>query len=161
MSKTHRFWLIYCAAWLPYAAGYAAVFVSHVNRDLAPAIEEALYNVAPAALLGAAVILFCRRFPWPREQRVMFVAAHLCLAVVYALLWVYTVPLLFALDGVLRGGRWSYQAFAGYALQWQSFAGVMIYGTLASTAYALETAERLRREEARAARASSASTAHT
>jgi LytS/YehU family sensor histidine kinase len=55
----------------------------------------------------------------------------------------------------LRRGHFLPFVFSGYSLQWQLFSGRMIYGTLASVSYVVQVAERLRHEEARAARAES------
>jgi hypothetical protein len=153
MKKDYRFWLIYGAAWLPYAASYTAVFITYQGSNYASAIKDALYNVLPAALLGVGVITLCRHFAWSRRQRIAFVAAHLLLSLAYAALWVSAVPLFYGVEGAAARGRWSYQPFTGYAFQWQFFAGLMLYGTIAGITYALQAAARLRAEEARAARA--------
>ncbi|HVG28661.1 MAG TPA: histidine kinase [Pyrinomonadaceae bacterium] len=153
MKRERRFWLIYGAAWLPYAASYVAVFTTHVGSSFAGAVTDAVYNTAPAALFGVGVIFVCRRFPWSHERGGKFFAAHAGLAVLYSALWVSSVPLLFTLEAGLRRGVWSYQPFIGYAFQWEFFAGLMLYGTITSVIYAGQASERLRVEEARAARA--------
>ena len=153
MRKNRRFWLVYSAAWLPYAASYVAIFLTHLGSSFIGALNDALCNVVPAALLGAGVIFLCRRFPWRRERRAKFLAAHLGLALLYSALWVSVVPLLFTLETAATRGTWDYQPFTGYGFQWEFFAGLMLYGTIASITYAMQASERLRAEEARAARA--------
>ena len=152
-KKSFRFWLIYSVAWLPYAASYAAVFVSHLGSSFVTAVKDALFNIVPAAMLGVAVVGLCRSFQWSREKRIRFVAIHVVLALLYAAAWISAVPLLFALEGEVKSGHWTYLRFQGYALQWQFFAGLMIYGTVAGITYAVHTAEQLRAEEARARQA--------
>ena len=130
-----------------------AIFLTYVGASFTGALNDSLCNVVPAALLGVGVILLCRRFPWPHERRVKFLAAHLGLAILYSALWVSIVPLLFMIETGVTRGIWRYQPFIGYAFQWEFFAGLMIYGTITSIAYAMQASERLRVEEARAAHA--------
>jgi LytS/YehU family sensor histidine kinase len=77
----------------------------------------------------------------------------LALASAYAVLWNLLAPLSFSLQWLIGGRGWSYSLFAGYALQWQFFAGLMIYATIASIIYTLEFSQKARAEEARALRA--------
>lgn len=151
MRKGYRFWLVYAAAWVPYLASFTAIFATHYGDGFFTALKEAFYNIAPVALMGGFAIALCRRYPWPREGRAKFIAAHVLLSLVYAALWVTTVPLLFALEEKLKGGPWNYQLLEGYALQWQFFGGWMIYGTVISIGYAIEAGVRLRAEVARRA----------
>jgi signal transduction histidine kinase len=153
-KRSFRFWLIYSLAWLPYAASYVAVFVSHLNASYLTAVKDALFNIIPAALLGAGVVASCRRIHRPRDWRLSLVV-HSILALLYAGLWISAVPLLFAVEEEIKHRHWSYQPFVGYAFQWQFFAGLMIYATIAGIVYALDTGERFRAEEARATRAES------
>lgn len=149
----YEFWIIYSVAWLPYAASYAAVFISQARSSFAVAVKDASYNILPAALLGAVVVILCSRFPWHHDKRARFVSTHLILALLYAGLWISIVPLFFTVEGVLRNGLWIYRPFVSYAFQWQFFAGLMIYCTIAGVVYAANAAERLRMEEARRERA--------
>lgn len=153
MNKNFQFWLIYCLAWIPYGLGYAAVFVTHVNLSVERAVLDSIYNIVPAALLGAGGVWICRKFTPSNTNQFVFGAAQLILAFSYAALWSFAVPLVFSIEGWFKGGGWQYSAFGGYALQWQFFAGLMIYATIASIIYTLQFSRRAREEQARALRA--------
>ena len=43
--------------WLPYAASYVTLFVSHLGRTFLGAIKGSILNVLPAALLGVGVVV--------------------------------------------------------------------------------------------------------
>ena len=149
-----RFWLIYVAAWLPYAASYVAIFlVQNSRRALWMTVVDMLYSVASAALLGLLVLWFCRKLPWSLHRRPWFFVAHLIGAALYSAAWLGAVTALLTMASTVQRGKWTPLVFGGYALQWQLFSGLMIYGTLASVSYVVQVADRLRREEARAARA--------
>lgn len=47
-----RFWLTYTLAWLPYAVGYAAVFLADRGESATAVALTALINVAAAAVVG-------------------------------------------------------------------------------------------------------------
>src|SRR6266446_969628 len=98
MRKSFRFWLIYSVAWLPYAASYVALFVSHLGRTFFEAIKGSIFNVLPAALLGVGVVAICQRLPWSPDRRYRLLSVHLVLASVYVALGTIAVPLLYAVD---------------------------------------------------------------
>jgi sensor histidine kinase YesM len=152
MPRRYRFWLVYAIAWLPYATSYASFFTSHLGRTLSGAVKESIFNVLPAALLGIAVVAACQRLDWSPHHRYRFLAIHIVLAFLYTALWTITTPLVYAADHLIRYGSWSY---AGYSSQRGLIAGLMIYAAMAGIIYAVETTERLRAQEARAARAES------
>lgn len=153
MKKNVQFWLIYALAWIPYALGYATVFAVQSNVGFVRAAINSAYNILPAALLGIGAVWVCRRFSPERCHPVIFGLAQLVLALCYAALWNLLVPFLFSIQWLIEGRRWSYSLFSGYALQWQFFAGLMIYATIASIVYTLEFSRRARQEQARAMRA--------
>lgn len=153
MKKNFQFWLIYALAWLPYTLGYAAVFAAQSNAGLARAALDSTQNILPAALLGVGAIWICRNFSPARHSPIAFGLAQLGLASAYTALWNLLVPLSFSVRYLLEGRGWSFSLFGSYALQWQLFAGLMIYATIASIVYTLEFSQRARAEEARATRA--------
>lgn len=154
MRFTLRGWLIYFAAWIPYALSYVAVFLAqNPNAAVLPEIRTALLNVVPAALCGVLVIKLCEKLSWEESRRAWFFPAHFFIALGFSLLWYAGVLLFLTVDLSLRAGRFSPVTFGGYALQWQLFSGLMIYGTIASVAYVLQIAANLRREKQRAAEA--------
>jgi two-component system LytT family sensor kinase len=149
-----RFWLIYAAAWLPYAASYVAIFLVQSSAGgLYGAVTDMLYNVVSAAVLGLGVMWFCRRVPWTLHKHPWFFPAHLIAAALYSLSWCAAVTAVLTAVVSFRRGQFLPFIFSGYSLQWQLFSGLMIYGTLASVSYTVQIVERLRQEEARAARA--------
>ena len=150
MKKNLQFWVIYALTWLPYALGYATVFAVQSNVGMARAALDSAHNILPAALLGVAAVRICRRFSPSRRNSFFFGLAQCGLAFAYAAAWNLLVPLSFSMQWLLEGRGWSYSRFAGYALQWQFFAGLMIYATIASIVYTLEFSERARAEQARA-----------
>ena len=129
MRRHVRFWLIYSIAWLPYAASYVTLFVSHLGQSFPSAIKGSIVNVLPAALLGVPVVVLSRRMPWSTKGRYRFLAIHFALASLYVFFWMNAVPFLKATGQLIQSGTW--------------------------IVYAIQTTERLRAEEARATRAES------
>ena len=153
MRKSFRFWLIYSVAWLPYAASYVTLFVSHLGRTFFGAIKGSILNVLPAALLGVGVVAVSQRLSWSANRRYRFLSVHLLLAALYVVLWMNAVPFLNALGQLIQYGSWNFRREGSF--QGGFFTGLLIYVTIAGIVYAVQTTERLRAEEARATRAES------
>jgi len=153
MRRSFRFWLVYSAAWLPYAASYMSLFITHLGRTFFGAIKGSLLNVLPAALLGVGVVAVSQRLRWSTSRRYRFLTAHLVLATVYVFVWMNAVPFLNALGQLIPSGTWSFKREGSF--QGGFFTGLLIYVTIAGIVYAVQTTERLRAEEARATRAES------
>lgn len=154
MKFTSRQWLIYSACWIPYAASYVAVFLTYnPHSNLLPEIRTALLNVVPAALCGILIVKLCERAAWNNHRRAWFFPAQIVFAIGFSLLWYAAVLLFMTAELSLRRGAFSPTWFNGYALQWQFFSGLMIYGTIASIIYVRQIAHSLRIEKARAAEA--------
>ncbi len=151
MRRSFRFWLVYSIAWLPYAASYMALFITHLGRTFFEAIKGSILNVLPAALLGIGVVAVCQRLHWSPQRRYRFLSAHLVFASLYVALWMNAVPFLNAAGQLIRYGSWSYSREGSF--QGGFFTGLLIYVTIAGIVYAVQTTERLRTEEARATRA--------
>ena len=151
MRKSFRFWLIYSVAWLPYAASYMTLFLTHLGRTFFEATRGSILNVLPAALLGVGVVAVSRRLRWSTNHRYKFLTAHLVLAAVYVFLWMNAAPFLNALGQIIQSGTWSFKREGSF--QGGFFPGLLIYVTIAGIVYAVQTTERLRAEEARATRA--------
>lgn len=151
--RTGKFWVVYVAAWLPYAAIYTAIFLVMGGPSILLAIVWSLSNVVPAALLGSAVLRLCGRLPWSRHQRIWFLAVHAGAATMYSVLWISSVVLLLTIERSVEVGEWSPVVPASAVATWTFLVGVMIYGTIASVAYVVQVSIRLREEEARAERA--------
>ncbi len=153
MRKSLRFWLVYGIAWLPYAASYMSLFISHLGRTFSQAIQGSILNVLPAALLGVGVVAVSQRLLWSPNRRYRFLAVHLILASLYVVLWMNAVPFLNGLGQLIRTGSWSFRRQGSF--QGSFFTGLLIYVTIAGVVYAVQTTERLRAQEARATRAES------
>jgi len=153
MRRQFRFWVIYGVAWLPYAASYVTLFVSHLGRTFFGAIKGSILNVLPAALLGVGVVAVSQRLSWSANRRYRFLSVHLLLAALYVVFWMNAVPFLNALGQLIQYGSWNFRREGSF--QGGFFTGLLIYVTIAGIVYAVQTTERLRAEEARATRAES------
>ncbi|HLN98197.1 MAG TPA: histidine kinase [Pyrinomonadaceae bacterium] len=153
MRKSIRFWLIYSVAWLPYAASYMSLFITHLGRTFFGAIKGSILNVLPAALLGIGVVAVSQRIPWSPNRRYRFLLAHVVWASLYVVLWMNAVPFLNAMGRLIQSGPWTFRREGSF--QRGFFTGLLIYVTIAGIVYAVQTTERLRAEQARATRAES------
>lgn len=151
--RVRRFWFSYSLAWLPYFAGYVAIFLLVRSATLTSAVLGSLVNVVPAALLGVAVVWLANRFSWSPTNRPSFFALHAVLAAAYSLLWFLSLMVgLSVQEGIERGG-WTLTIFRGPVLTWQLLQGALLYLAIAGIAYAVRAAGTVRELEARATRA--------
>jgi histidine kinase/histidine kinase/DNA gyrase B/HSP90-like ATPase len=153
MRKSIRFWLIYSVAWLPYAASYMSLFITHLGRTFFGAIKGSILNVLPPAILGVGVVAVSQRIPWSSNKRYRFLLAHVVSAFLYVVLWMNAVPFLNAVSRLIQSGAWSFRLEGSF--QGGFFSGLLIYVTIGGIVYAVQTTERLRAEQARATRAES------
>ena len=153
MHRSPRFWLVYASAWLPYAVLYFLIFLSEGRSTVPDALADVLSNVGTAAVLGLGALAATDRMRWPATRPVAFFVAQAALALAYSVAWWAAIALVFTLRMSLARGEWSPTYLSGYALPWQMFSGVMVYGAIAGIAYAVQAGGRLREQEARAARA--------
>lgn len=151
MNKNFRFWAVYAAAWSAYAASLAAVFAVQGSRFERGTFFTILSNVAPAVLLGLLVVWVCSRYQWRDQNRPRFFFAHVFLAAVFAAAWCSATLLALSVLISLQAGKWIFNSWGSYAVQWQLFSGLMAYFTIASAVYVGQVGERLRREERRVA----------
>lgn len=152
-----RFWCVYAAAWSPYALSYYVLFHSLPgNRH---ALLQTVYNIVPAAALGALIVPWSRVFSWQLHRRWWFYPAQLGSAVLYSVLWATGVLLAGSLGQALATHHFRMGYFSSYALQWQFFSGLMIYGNIAGILYVLEIYEQLGQEQRRRELAESLRTA--
>ena len=148
MLKRYRFWILYAAAWSPYAISYYVLFVANPSlRHLAGA--ETFYNIAPAFLLGLAALQWCRVVPWTLNRRFWFYPLQILSGAFYSLLWLLAVLMVSSIGNAVLTDRFVFRHFSSYALQWQLFSGLMIYGNIAGFAYVSEVNRTLREEERR------------
>jgi two-component system, LytTR family, response regulator len=115
---------------------YAAVFLATIHIGVARAAIDALGNVLPLAALSAALHVLLKVWVMPRSVPVQ-AAAHTGLAVCFAVTWYALTIILLAFFTGLRGKGWSVEPFSGAAFTWQSFQGLILYGLIAATCYAI------------------------
>jgi signal transduction histidine kinase len=142
-----RFWLLYAAAWTPFAAIYALLLVAQ-DAPLLGAVTGSISTVAPAALLGAFVWRFAERPSTLASGRLRFLVQHASLAVAFATLWTLTT-----LASIYFGAPPDVmEQFLRNAIGWQVLSGLTVYAVVAGIASAAANARLLRQQEAAAAR---------
>jgi signal transduction histidine kinase len=147
-TRRGRFWLLYAAAWAPFAILYAVL----IARDGAPppwAAVSGFMTVAPAALMGALVYELTGRIGGPERGRVRFIALHTLLAIAFSAVWGASIVGMMWLVGTPRAVRTD---FVRNALGWQFVSGLTVYGVIAGVAFAARAWKRLREQEREAAR---------
>jgi hypothetical protein len=99
-------------------------------------MTAAAANVLPLVVLAAVVLAVVRTrvIALPTFAQT---AAHTLLALVFVFTWYASTIFLLAILGVLEGGGFHIQGFAGPALAWQMFQGLVIYAATAAIGYAL------------------------
>src|ERR687893_580043 len=91
MSPRTRAAALYAVAWIPFTALYALALGASRLMPVAEAIRSAVFSMLPAALLGILALRAAdgiARREWRRRRAL---AAHLVLAVAYAVLWLAAV----------------------------------------------------------------------
>lgn len=152
IRKTSKFWIVYAAAWLPYAATYIVVFLAQSNASTRAVILGTVFNIGSAALLGLGVLRVCEQFPWTRHRRPWFFPAHLGFVAAYSLLWILLMMMLMTIEQSVIAKTWTPVTFARPVIIWTFLNGLMIYATIASIAYVMQVSSHLREEQARAER---------
>jgi signal transduction histidine kinase len=147
-----RRWTLYAAAWLPMLAAYFGAIMAGGDSAL-DALLLALHNTVPAALAGIGVVHACARIPWPGRGRGAFFGVHALLAAAYSLAWCGAMVAGRTAVESLWTGRARVFTLSFEELRWQLGAGVMLYVTIAAVRYVGQVDDRLREQEARAARA--------
>jgi hypothetical protein len=144
-------WL-YPLAWLPYLGLYGLALGYGARLPAGFAAVAAAANVLPPALFGLGVLRLCARLPWDPHRRRRFFAVHGAASLLYAALSAAGALALFRVVDRVRTGSWKGGHFDVQVAAWQFFIGLLLYGLLASLAYAAALVGRLRDEEARLAR---------
>lgn len=145
--------LKFLLAWFPLAVLWALFLVSYGNGTIRPtvAIQSAVQSIGSAAVLSLVIWWFSGVVAWPERVRFGFYAAHLAMALVYSASWQISVSAFEAVQSgrsvfVVLGDQWG-------LVGWRVLTGVCLYGLVAGTCYALRIREKLREQEAVAARA--------
>jgi two-component system LytT family sensor kinase len=146
MSRQYRFWMVYAAAWSPYTVSYYILFAANPSLRHTAAVET-LYNIAPAFLLGLVALRWCRTIPWSLHHRFWFYPLQVLSGVIYSLLWQLAVLMVSSIGNAILTHRLVFGHFSSYALQWQFFSGLMVYGNIAGFTYISEVNRTLLEEE--------------
>lgn len=115
---------------------YTGVFLATTPIGLSRAASDSLSNVLPLTALAGAVHALLNAWVMPRTVPAQ-AAAHAGLAVAFSVTWYAVTIVLLAFFTGLRGGSWRVEAFWGPAFTWQSFQGLILYGLIAATCYAI------------------------
>ncbi|MGI8547808.1 MAG: sensor histidine kinase [Gemmatimonadaceae bacterium] len=159
MRHIRRFWFSYSLAWLPYFAGYVAIFLVVRNATLVSALLGSLVNVVPAALLGVAAVSLTGRLSWSQPNRLSFLALHAVFATAYSLLWFASLTAGLLVQAGIERGSWTVTMFRGPALMWQLLQGALLYLVVVGITYAVRASAAVRELEARAIKAEALRTA--
>jgi sensor histidine kinase YesM len=155
MERDYKFgwraWLIYLVAWVPFALSYFGTFLFPGNLNFEEIISAMFFNIVPAMILGVAIVYLCLKIPSSNYRKFWFFPLHILMAITFSLAWYAVVSLISSLRISLTTGVWAFNLFRAFALQWQIFSGLLIYGTMVSIIYAWQFAQNLRAEEKRAA----------
>jgi sensor histidine kinase YesM len=155
MEQTFKFnsrtWLIYLAAWIPFALSYIGTFFYPGDLTSDQILSGMIFNVVPAMILGVAVVQLCLKIPSSSYRKVWFFPLHIVAAITFSLVWYAVVSLISSVRSSWTTGVWALNLFRAFAVQWQIFSGLLVYGTIASIIYAWRFAQNLRAEEKRAA----------
>jgi two-component system LytT family sensor kinase len=142
-----RFWILYAAAWTPFAAIYALLLMAQ-GAPLGGALAGSVSTVAPAALLGAFVWRFAQRPTTLASSGLRFLVKHALLAVAFATAWTLTI-----VASIYYGAPPSVMdQFLRNAVGWQFLSALTLYAVVAAIATAAANARRLREQEAAAIR---------
>lgn len=145
---THRFWWLYCLAWLPYASGLAALFIYNGVNVWLCFVAGFSYAV-PAALLGVFVLFFSRRLMQPGAFPVWQVGVHLVFGVGFAWITTMTAIVLMSLRSAWSTGHFVMGHLPTPALRFHMVTGATLYGVLVGVVYTRQVTMRLDHERTR------------
>ena len=142
-----RFWLLYAAAWTPFAAIHTLLVMGQ-GASFGRALTGSLTTVVPAALLGAFVWRFAERPALRAKSRALFLLTHAALAIAFAAGWTLVI-----VASIYYGApRSVFDNFLRNAIGWQFLSALTVYAVVAGIASAVANARRFREQEAAAVR---------
>lgn len=148
-----RFWRWYVLAWFYLSGLYCVVFLITGRDSILKAVVGALAYVTPMALLGLASLAAFRRLDWSADHRLRFVSAHVAMGLTFGVGITVSNHLFFSLLHRIHPALFNAPTFNLEYYTWESLMGMLIYGVLAGVCYAIRLHQKMREEEARAARA--------
>ncbi|MES2904141.1 MAG: LytTR family DNA-binding domain-containing protein [Pseudomonadota bacterium] len=114
---------------------YAGIFLL-AGSEWNAAFRDALANVIPLAGLAAVAHALIRQFVFPLSAAGQ-AAIHLVAAPAFALAWYSLLVMLLAVFARASGQMFELHAFAGPAVQWQAFQGLILYALVAAVTYSI------------------------
>jgi F0F1-type ATP synthase assembly protein I len=142
-----RFWLLYAAAWTPFAAIHTLLVMTQ-GAPFVDALTGSLTTVLPAALLGAFVWRFAEQPTTRANSRARFLLTHAAFALAFATIWTLVI-----VASIYYGApRSVFDNFLHNAIGWQFLSALTLYAVIAGIASAVGNARRFREQEAAAAR---------
>lgn len=148
MSRV-RFTGLYLLAWTPLAVLYALVLGSQRGVNVESALWGAGASIGAAALLGIGAWWVSRRIRYERAHWLRFLSIHFVISAAYSALLTSEI----ALSIKFKAPPEAFQRYMNEALGWQLLYGIALYGLIIGISYAIQSAQRLREEERRSARA--------
>lgn len=146
MSPRARFYAVYFASWLPFAALW--VFIVGRRSPIPDAALSGLMSASVAALLGLGVRYNSARIRRARH-RWLFLLAHVGQGVVFSAIWTTVISLM-----IYWGAPQSvWRPYLENGLSWQFVTGLALYGLVAGVFETLAALQRAREQERLAARA--------
>ncbi|HKA88222.1 MAG TPA: histidine kinase [Haliangiales bacterium] len=143
---------VYVAAATFLGAAYFVTVLVATGGAPGQALRATLMALVPAVALAFVTFRAGRRARWFEGGKARLVTLHAALGIGYSGLWSAVVIALFS------GERWLTRGGARFEIRpeligWYMFSGLLLYASVAGTAFGLDTAARLRDERARSARA--------
>ncbi|MEZ5331912.1 MAG: histidine kinase [Thermoanaerobaculia bacterium] len=151
--RTGRLSWLYLLAWATYLTAYAGVLAASLEVPASWAVMGAVANGLPPALLGWLAIRAGRVVSRASAARRRFVLLHAAGALTFAAASTVGSWLLFRLFHGVETGEWDWSLGQTGPLFWQMLIATLLYVVLAGLGNAAALQERLRVEEAQAARA--------
>ena len=141
---------IYIAAWLALMMIYAAALYTN-NAPIDDAVRASIANLLPDALLGLIVLRLPSFVRWSDDHR-RFFAAHLGFLIGFVVAALAGWIVMIGVDSMLFMHRLAFHIPWKIIPFWAIY-DILIYGSLAGIAYALQNAQELREQADRAAKA--------
>jgi len=136
VTEVRPYFVRYLAAWTPLVAAYVIVFLFTTTSPFGWALLTAVANIAGPVVLGGPVFFIVSRYLL-RAAAIVKLASHMALSLVFSLVWYGLLMVELSFIGGLRDGDFAPVSFAGPALTWQLFQGLVLYFLIVAGAYVI------------------------
>ena len=136
------------AGWVLFGLAYFLIFNLYSTAGIGPALQRALINTVPAALIAYPAARLIETYlvearPW------VAALGHVALGLAFANLWYIGIQVGYGLQqGDWLTGGLAGRPLLGLALSWQAFQGITLYAVVALFAYASAFRQRVAELEA-------------